>query len=49
MSLENWSDRCEKELNEMCNAVFETPEVRHYFETPLTWPGDRVRSAMTRH
>ena len=37
-----------QEIDQLCNDVFDTLELRRYFARPLTGPGERVRIAMLR-
>ena len=37
-----------QEIDQLCNALYDTLEMRRYFARPLTWPGERVRMTMLR-
>jgi hypothetical protein len=42
----DWVQKCQQELDRMANEVFETPELKRYFSSPLTWAGYHVKRAM---
>ncbi|HLH26896.1 MAG TPA: hypothetical protein VK066_30585 [Chloroflexota bacterium] len=37
-----------QEIDQLCNDLFDTVELRRYFARPLTWPAERTRMAMLR-
>lgn len=49
MSNVYWVEKCRADFDKMSNEVFETPELKRYFASPLTWAGDRIHSGMIRH
>jgi hypothetical protein len=42
------ADRLRQEVDQLCNDVFDTLELRRYHARPLAWPGLRVKYVMLR-